>query len=236
MNETKKAAHIAGAIYLSMVFTGPISLIYAPSKLVVRGNPAATADNFLAHPTLVNVWIAADLTGAVIFICLGLALFRLLGRVNRNWALLMMCFIFVSVAIGFVTTLNMIAARTLFGGADIIAALAKPQRDALGMLFLRLNSNGNFVNEIFWGLWLFPFGLLVARSGFLPRILGIWLIVNCFAWIILSPIALFAPAQYPAAFQLAQPVLYGELAITLWLLIMGAKTPPEPVATLPVTA
>ncbi len=228
MHPTKKAARIAGAIYLSMVITGPFSLIYLPSKLIVRGNAAATADNFLAHPTLFNLWVAGDLISAVIFICLALALYRVLGGVNRNWALLMVALVFVSIAIGFFSTFNIIAAGILFRGADFLAAFDKAQRDALAMLFLRLNSQGNFINEIFWGLWLFPFGLLVFRSGFLPRILGVWLIVNCFGWLILSPIALFDPAHYEAAFRWAQPVLFGEVAITFWLLIRGAKVPPAP--------
>ena len=96
------------------------------------------------------------------------------------------------------------------------------------MFFLRLHSQGIFINEVFWGLWLFPFGLLVYRSGFLPRWIGVWLMINCFAYVILSPIALFFPAYYGTAFKLAQPVLFGELAIMLWLLIKGAKVPSAP--------
>ena len=93
------------------------------------------------------------------------------------------------------------------------------------MLFIRLHSQGIFINEIFWGLWLFPFGLLVFRSGFLPRFIGVWLMINCFGYVALSVIALFFPDYYEAAFQWAQPVLFGELAIMLWLLIKGAKAP-----------
>jgi uncharacterized membrane protein len=86
------------------------------------------------------------------------------------------------------------------------------------------------MNELFWGLWLFPFGLLVFRSGFLPRFIGVWLMINCFGYVALCVIALFIPSYYDAAFRWAQPVLVGELAIMLWLLIRGAKVPPLPVA------
>jgi hypothetical protein len=79
------------------------------------------------------------------------------------------------------------------------------------------------INEIFWGLWLFPFGLLVFRSGFLPRFLGAWLILNCFAWVALSLTSLFFDAYYELGFRIAQPLLFGEMAIMLWLLIKGAK-------------
>ena len=231
MHPRKKAARIAGAIYLSMVVTGPFSLIYVPNKLIVRGNAAATADNVLAHETMFRLAILADLTGAVIFICLGIALYKLLSGISRTWAGLMIAFVLVSAAVGFLNTLNNIAALTLFRGADFLAVFDKPQRDALAYLFVRLHSQGILSNEIFWGLWLFPFGLLVFRSGFLPRFIGVWLMINCFGYVALSVTALFFPDYYEAAFKWAQPVLFGELAIMLWLLIKGAKVPPLELAT-----
>jgi len=223
MHPLKKAARIAGAIYASMVVTGPFSLIYVPSKLIVRDNAAATAENVLAHETMFRLSILADLVGQVIFICLAIALYRLLSGVNKIWAALMVAFVLVSAAVGFVNTLNDIAALILFRGADFLAVFDKPQRDALGMLFIRLHTQGIFFDEMFWGLWLFPFGLLVFRSGFLPRFIGVWLMINCFGYVILSVIALFFPAYYGAAFNWSQPVLFGELAIMLWLLVKGAK-------------
>lgn len=232
MHPTDKAARIAGAVYLLMVLTGPISLIYIPDKLIVRGNATATAANFLSHESLANIWIFSDLWNHVIFICLGAALYHLLSGVDKTWALLMIGFVLVSAAVGFLNVLNSIAAGMLFHGADFLGALDQMQRETLGMLFVRLHSQGNFINEIFWGLWLFPFGLLVFRSGFLPRWIGVWLMIDCFGWLILSPIALFAPAYYGTTFTVAQPVLLGELAIMLWLLIKGVKVPPsfEPIS------
>ena len=228
MHPTVKAARIAGAIYLSMIITGPFALIYVPTKLIVRGNAAATADNILAHETMFRLAIVADLVGSVIFICLGIALYKLLSGVSKTWAGLMVAFVLVSATLGFLNTLNDIAALILFRGADFLAVFDKPQRDALAMLFLRLHSYGNFINEVFWGLWLFPFGLLVFRSGFLPRFLGVWLMINCFGWLVISMTALFFLDYYDAAFKWAQPVLFGELAIMLWLLIKGAKVPAGP--------
>jgi Domain of unknown function (DUF4386) len=231
MHPLKKTARIAGAIYLSMVVIGPFGLIYVPTKLIVRGNAAATADNILAHETMFRLAILADLIGAVIFICLGIALYKLLSDVSRTWAGLMIAFVLVSAAVGFLNTLNNIAALTLFHGADFLAVFDKPQRDALAYLFVRMHSQGILINEIFWGLWLFPFGLLVFRSGFLPRFIGVWLMINCFGYVALSVTALFFPEYYGPAFKWAQPVLFGELAIMLWLLIKGAKVPPLDVAT-----
>jgi hypothetical protein len=223
MHPTDKAARIAGAVYLLMVLTAPFSLMYVPGKLIVRGNATATANNILAHETLFRLSTIGELLGQVIFICLAIALYRLLSNVSRNWALLMVGFVLVSSAVGFLNTLNNIAALILFRGGEFLAVFDKSQRDALAMLFVRLHSHGHFINEIFWGLWLFPFGLLVFRSGFLPRFLGIWLMLDCLGWLALSVIALFFPLYYDVAFRFAQPVLFGELAIMLWLLIKGAN-------------
>jgi len=223
MHPTVKAARIAGGIYLLMVLTAPFSLIYVPSKLIVRGNALATADNILAHETMFRLSIFGDLIGHVIFICLAVALYRLLSNVNKTWAILMVSFVLVSAAVGFLNALNNIAAVILFRGGEFLDVIDKTQRDALGMLFVRLHNNGEFISEIFWGVWLFPFGLLVYRSGFLPRLLGVWLIVACFAWIALSITALFFPSHYGAAFTWLQPAFFAEMAIMLWLLIRGAN-------------
>ena len=225
MHPTVKAARIAGAVYLSMVFTAPFTLLYVPGKLIVRGNATATANNVLAHETMFRLSIVGDLLTAVIFICLGIALYRLLSSVNKTWAMMMLSFVLVSAAVGFLDTLNNVAALILFRGENFLSVFDKPQLNALGYLFIRLHSQGIFMNELFWGLWLFPFGLLVFRSGFLPRFLGVWLMINCFGYVALCVIALIFPDQYSAAFLYFQPVLFGELAIMLWLLIRGAKVP-----------
>jgi Domain of unknown function (DUF4386) len=99
----------------------------------------------------------------------------------------------------------------------------KPQRDAFAMLFLRLHHYGDLANEIFWGLWLLPFGLLVYRSRFLPRILGAWLMADCFGYLALSFTGLLLPAYEDKVFTYTQPLVMAEVAIMLWLVIMGAK-------------
>src|SRR6058998_444370 len=137
MHPTVKAARIAGAIYLSMVFTAPFSLIYVPSKLIVRGNAATTADNILAHETMFRLAIFGDLIGQVIFIYLAIALYRLLSSVNKTWAALMVALVLVSAAVGFFNVLNNIAALTLFRGGEFLTVFDNAQREALGMFFIR---------------------------------------------------------------------------------------------------
>jgi hypothetical protein len=226
MHPNDKAARIAGAVYLSMVFTAPFSLIYVPNTLIVRGNATATASNILAHEMLFRLGIVADLISSVIFACLAIALYRLLSGVNKTHASLMVALVLVSVAVGFMDVLNNIAALTLFRGGEFLGVFDKPQRDALAMLFLRLHGQGIVINEIFWGLWLVPFGILVIKSRFLPRILGAWLILNGFAYVAISFTGLLVPQYNAMVYHIAFPVLFGEMAIALWLLIKGAKVQP----------
>jgi hypothetical protein len=168
----------------------------------------------------------SELVCATTFIFVVLALYRLLKEVNQNHAALMVILGLVSVPIGFLNALNNAAALTLLSGADYLSVFRTDQQHALAMLFLGLHSYGNTIAAIFWGLWLFPFGLLVCRSGFLPRILGVWLIINCFAYLAISFTALLLP-HYKDVMSLATaPALLGELAIVLWLLIKGAKVQP----------
>src|SRR5258706_3688092 len=226
MHPTKKTARIAGALYLSMALFAPFSLIYIPRTMIVRGDATATAGRILDHQTVFRLGIVAELMSSLIFIFLVLALYRLLSGVNQTHASLMVILVLIAVAVRIVHVLNNVAALTLFRGENFLAVFDKPQRDALGMLFLGLHRQGLQVAEIFWGLWLFPFGVLVMRSGFLPRILGVWLIVNCFPYLALSLTGLLFPQYQEMVYRIAFPVLFGELAIALWLLIRGIKVQP----------
>lgn len=222
MQPTKNAGRLVGILYLSGLFA-PFSLIYVPDKLIVHDNAAATAVNILNHETMFRLAILGELAGQVLQVCIVIALYRLLNGVSKSWAALMVGFALVLAAVGFFNVLNNLAALILFRGPDFLAVFDKPQRDALAYFFLRLHSQGEFINEIFWGAWLFPYGLLVYRSRFLPRILGAWLIVACFAWIGLSMIALFFTQYYDAAFKWLQPAFFAELAMMLYFLIRGAN-------------
>src|SRR5438105_3198228 len=115
-------------------------------------------------------------------------------------------------------------------GADFLAPFDAAQRAAMTALFLRLHQQGVRANEIFWGLWLLPFGMLVYKSRFLPRILGVWLILNCFAYLASSVTGILWPLYEQRVSNWVFPVMFGELAIMLWLIIMGAKET-QPLAT-----
>jgi Domain of unknown function (DUF4386) len=138
----------------------------------------------------------------------------------------MVTLVVVAIPIAFLNELNSIAALVLVRGADFLSIFEKPQRDALAMLFLNLHFHGLVVDEIFFGLWLLPLALLVHRSRFLPRFLGVWLAIDGFAWVILSLTGVLLPQYYDKVFTYCQPASFGEVVFMLWLVIKGAK-PPE---------
>ncbi len=226
MNSTKKAARVAGLLYLLTCIPAPFSLIYVPRTLIVRGNATATANKILASESMFRLGIAGELITAIAFIFVVLALYRLLQGVNRRRASLMVTLFVISIPISCLNVLNNVAALILVRGADFLSVFTKPQLDALAMVFLRLHGNGLVVAQIFWGLWLFPFGVLVYRSGFLPRILGVLLIINGFAYPIQSFTAFLVPQYEDVVYRITFPALLGEAAIMLWLLIRGARDQP----------
>jgi hypothetical protein len=223
MTSLSRNARVAGLLYLTLM-TGPLRLIYIPNKLFVTGNATATAQNIAAHETLFRLGILSDVFSATMIIFLTLALYRLFKGVDQGLARLVVILGSLMVTpIYFVNTINDAAALLLVRGADFLSVFDKPQRDALAMLFLRLHFHGVLVNEIFWGLWLFPFGLLVYKSRFLPRILGVWLMLACFGYLALSVTGILWPQYEDMVWNWVSPVTFGELAIMLWLIIMGAK-------------
>src|SRR5947207_5555889 len=225
MSSAKNPGRFAGLLYVLMSIVGFFAMAYVPSKLIVHGNATATANNISASETLFRLGIASELIGQAGFIFVALALYDLLKGVNRRHASLMVTLIVVSIPIAFVNELNSIAALILVRGADFLSIFEKSQRDALAMLFLNLHFHGLVVDEIFWGLWLVPLALLVYRSRFLPRFLGVWLSLAGVAWMILSLTAILLPQHQDKVYSYAQPAFFGEIAFMLWLLIKGA-TPP----------
>ena len=231
METTKHAARRAGWWYLAMSIPAPFGLIYVPGRLIVRGDAAATAEHIRASETLFRLGSVSVLLSAFVFIFLVLALHRLLRSVGPRDAMLMVILVLVQTPIAFLDEANWFMAGALERGADFLDVFSQPQREALAMVFLRLHTQGTYITEIFWGLWLLPFGRLVFRSGFLPRWIGGWLIVNGIAYVVVALIGLLAPPLYNRAFSLAFPLMLGELATILWLLIVGARPLPLEPAT-----
>ncbi len=212
-------ARVAGFLYL-MGLPAPFGLIYVPSRLVVPGDAAATAGNIAASESLFRLGIVSNLYVAIINILLAVALYQLLKPVSRNMALLMLAFVLVGVAIAMLSELPQLGVLRLLSGPDYLNAFTTGQLQAQIMLLLHLHNQGLNIAQIFWGLWLFPLGYLVFKSRFLPRILGVLLMIACFGYLIDSLAELLFPNL---GLSLIFFVGWGDLLLLLWLLIKGVN-------------
>jgi hypothetical protein len=223
MDEIKRNARIAGLLYLLIAIAGPFNLIYVPGKLLVRGDAIQTVGNILAHQSLYRIDLAVGLVSNLIFLFLALALYRLFKDVSQPLAAVMAILVIVQIPQGYVTQLLQFGALELARGADYLSVLDTTQRNGFAMLCLNLSYKASVFSEIFWGIWLFPLGMLVIRSGFIPRFLGFWLLANGAAYVALSLVGLLLPQMADLLNKILFPVLFGELAFLLWLLVVGAK-------------
>jgi Domain of unknown function (DUF4386) len=224
MNSLKKTARVAGLLYLLLVLLGPLRLIYIPERLFVHGNAATTVQNIAAHQLLFRLGIVVDLCGAVILVFLTLAFYRLFAGVDQNLAVQVVIFGGVMPAlIYFVGVVSDLGVLTFVRGADFLSVFDTPQREALAMLLLRLRDHQNTAAETLWGVWLVPLAVLVYRSRFLPRFLGVWLVLNGIAYVMISLTGVLWPQYQGKMFSYSQPALFGEIALMLWLVIKGAK-------------
>jgi len=224
MQQIQKTARLAGAMYLFSAIAVGVPLIYVPTVLIIPGNATETANNILAHEVLFRECMLSELVGAIAFLFVARALYRLLFKVNERQASLMVMLVIISLPMTFLNVLNEIASLTLLHGTTFLSVVGQAQRNALAMFFLGLHGQGANLTNVFWGLWLFPFGALVWKSGFIPRVLGAWLVLNGIALVTVSLTALFLPAELNIVKNLAILPELGELWIMAWLLIVGVKT------------
>lgn len=225
MSSNYNPGRVAGCLYLLLGFSMFRPLYVA--ALIVRDDATATAHNIAAHELLFRLGIVADLLAGISCVFVALALYEVLKGVDQKLAVLMVILGGgLPAGIDSINALNDIAALLLARGTDFLSVLEKPQQAALAMLFLRVHDHGFLVNEIFAGLWLFPFGILVFRSVFIPRLIGIGLIVNGFAYVVIAFTGLLLPQYADRVSRVASPAFLGEGAIVLWLLIKGAKPQP----------
>ncbi|MEA2765403.1 MAG: hypothetical protein QOK07_1807 [Gemmatimonadaceae bacterium] len=225
MSSIKTTARLAGSLYLAMGILAWFSMMYVPSVFLVRGDATATARNVVNAAALYRLGILSQLASQTIFVFLVLVLYDLFKDVDRQYARLMVTLVAISVAFEFVNCLNLVAPLILLSGADFLSVFTKAQVDALAMVFLKLRNEGLGIVSALWGLWLLPFGVLVLKSRFIPRILGVLLIVACFAYLADSVTSIVFPTRTQMVSSVTLPLGgLGELLIVLWLLTMGANT------------
>jgi hypothetical protein len=189
---TKRLARLAGAVYVLLGLATAFGFYHAP---LVQGDLSAIGHGLIKSDLRFRIGVVSDVFSTALSVPLALLLYQLFKPVHRMQAVLMALLLVVAMPISFVVALNYVAAQWLLSGAPVVAAIASAQREALGMLFLRLHTHGVLAEEIFWGLWLLPFGLLVIRSRFLLRVLGILLIIGGLAYVAHSVTSLLLAGQ-----------------------------------------
>ncbi len=215
-------ARTAGLLYLIVAVTGGFSMLYMPS-LIVPGDAAATAGNILTHNALYRLGIASGLICQVAFVFLALALNQLFKGVQQTHAAVMVALVVVAVPVAFLNMLNQLAALHVLSGAQYLTVFDKAQLNALVMLFLDLHGQGLLIVELLWGLWLVPLGLLVIKSRFIPAFIGVLLLVGFLGYAADFVSRLLFPQYAAFVSPIAGASKFGELAMILWLLIMGTK-------------
>ena len=219
----KKTARLAGFLYLIMGLTGFYTLMYVPSQITVKGDTTATIHNILSHEFLFRTAIASTLISGVLSIYMAMVLYKLFKQVNALQARLLVAFVIAPVPISFAIETFRIAALMIFKG-ELLKTLEPAQAQDVAMLFLKMYSYGTVVWEIFMGFWLIPFGILVYRSKFILRIIGVLLFIAGIGYTVDSLTFILFP-EYLKFTKLTAYTLsgIGEVSIMLWLLIIGVK-------------
>ena len=225
MNSIPATARIAGILYLLMSILAIIAYFVLPSGWYVAGDAVATARKIGEHVMLYRLGIVNALVTDILFVCVVLTLYRLFRDVDAHMARIMVALVCVPVAAQIANLSYRMAALTLLSGADYLRPLPKAELESLAFASLRTASSAGQLLTVFWGLWLFPFGILTIKSGFFPRLLGILLFVSGFAYVVTFVAVALFPEQSAAVSRFMMPLYFGELAMVLWLPIMGARAP-----------
>lgn len=222
LSSLKSTARFAGVLYFIWIITGLFAIFYIPSQINTRGDAVTAAQDILSKEFLFRTSIVTDLISSALWVFMVLVLYRLFKSVDERQAKLMVALVIVQIPVVFIMEAFNITSLMIFKDA-ILKTFELNQRQDLAMLFLRINDYGTLTLVMFWGLWLFPLAILVYRSRFLPRFLGVWLIINGFALLVLSFTGLLLPQYKDMVYKIAFPAEFGEVAFMLWLLIKGAK-------------
>jgi hypothetical protein len=228
MNSIQKTARMAGLMYLLFIVFSFVADKFACFAL---GDITVIVNKIIANEWLFRIGLISNLFSALFFLLAAWALYVLLKPVNKNFALLFLLLNSVGVAIHCLSVINLFAGLQLLGGTEYLNVFRADQLQAQAMFFISLYDNGFIIAQIFYGIWLFPLGFLVFKSHLFPGILGILLMIDCFAILIWF----FQFFLFPDYEVLSYPGLgvsvIAEFGLTLWLLIKGVKIQHEDTQT-----
>jgi len=214
----RQAALIAGFAYLLMPVT--VAEFYINPKVLISGNIEETAQNIVAHGRLFGVAILCYLITLVLDVVIAWALYILLVPVNRSVSLLTAWFRLIYTAIALFATLNLTTVYRLLRTPDYVAAFGSGPLHAQVMLLLNSYRYDWSMSLIIFGIHLVLLGYLIYRSDYIPKVIGVLLMLDGLGWVI-TPLK---PYLYPnAKFGFFFPVSFVELLLPLWLVVRGWK-------------
>ena len=221
--EIRRSARQAGLLYLAMSNLAMVGYFYVHRLFFVSADPAATARNILANERLYRISILIDLVVQFLFILVVLALYRLFKEVDPNQTRVMVGLVGTGIAAQFAGFVLNAAPLVLLLGEDHLSAFSRPQLEALSYASLSLAGKQGAMLTAIWGLWLFPFAALTIKSGFLPKFLGVLLIITGIAYVISCVAGIAFPEHVATVRKLAMPLYFGEFIVVLWLAFIGAN-------------
>jgi hypothetical protein len=225
MDTLKKDARFAGLLYLSVTVFGIFAEFSVRANMIVEDNALATVNNIMANEMLFRFGFVSDIICQTSHLFLVLILYRIFKSIDQNAALLMLASVLISVSITFLNLLHQFAPLLILKGGDYMKVFNPDQLNALALFFLNLHKNGYTIAGVFFGLWLYPLGLLVVKSKYVPKVIGILLMIACFGYLIDFIIKFMYPAYPVVSYPGLAIAVIGELSFCFWILIMGMKVP-----------
>lgn len=221
--DRKKTARLSGALYLTLGLMAFFGLMYVPGQIKVKGDFVATIQNMLEKESLFRVGIASHLSSQIVFIFLAIALYRLFENVDVNQSRVMFALILVQVPIVFIAESFNLTALMIAKGE--LNSLTDSPPSQLVIALMKMQSYSIQILQIFWGLWLLPFGSLVYRCGFIPKFVGILLIIGGVAYMIEGFVCVVQPEVRKMVSRFSLPAYaVAELFTIGWLLIKGTTS------------
>ncbi len=229
MKTNKMKGRLAGLSYFIVVITGIFSLLYVPGQYYVSGDASATTANILSQESLFRLGMAMEMVSFTAFLILPLLLYSIFHRFNKAASVLMVALAVVSVPIAFAGVLNEFTVLDLLHRAEFPSAALESE----AMLYLGRYFDGHLIGQIFWALWLFPLGYMVYKSGLIPKILGVFLMLGSIGYLIdfFGKVIFTAYPDMAIASYITIPASIGEIGTCLWLLVMGARELPGSVSS-----
>ncbi|HET6475015.1 MAG TPA: DUF4386 domain-containing protein [Thermoleophilia bacterium] len=216
----KKMARLTGGLYLAFILASVLADLIGHVGIA---DVEQAYDVLANHPWQFSLGLVIALLSAFLFLMAAWGLYVLLRPVNQDLALLFLLLNAIGVAIQCVSMFPLIFATLLGDGSSFMQAYSAGQVEGLMQISIDLYKSSFVVAQLFFGTWLFPLGYLVYRSGFLPRFLGVLLILDGFAVLLWFFQAILLP-DYPAIIYPGLALSFvAEVGLGLWLLIKGVK-------------